>query len=265
MARELDGTAPVGGGDALAAPVGYADAVRAHEAADALAVGAVPDALAAPADGWVAVGADPLTGYADATLLLGRMASPLLTPASPLQTPPPPPAAPPPPAGPVPPRGAGAPADHARGRPQPPGRPTPPAAPPPGAGRGGTGALPAAGGGGWAPHPAPGRPAGQPGHRQPGHPQPGYSQHSDPRHGYPPPAAPPRPDAISWQELTIRGRASADRRPQHRPPAPPAGWDSYFTGVRAAGGRAPWTGRQAPNSPQSLRELLDLLRRSARG
>ena len=82
-----------------------------------------------------------------------------------------------------------------------------------------------------------------------------------------PPMPPPRPDAISWADLTIRGRASAARRPAPRPPAPPAGgtgWDSFLSGVHQPGGRTPWSGRPAANSPQSLRELLDLIRRSMR-
>ncbi|MFL6131081.1 MAG: hypothetical protein ACJ73E_18715 [Mycobacteriales bacterium] len=88
MARWADGTAPLDGlssdlgyADALSTDVGYADALRAQARADALAVAAGADALAAPVPvPAAAAGADPLTGYPDATLLLRPAAAALAPP-----------------------------------------------------------------------------------------------------------------------------------------------------------------------------------------
>ncbi|CAA9228278.1 MAG: hypothetical protein AVDCRST_MAG41-788, partial [uncultured Corynebacteriales bacterium] len=96
---EGDATGAVFGGDALAVWNGPdalradtrgdvlavwngPDALRADQRGDALAVAAGPDALALPEPGTdplgrsVVAGDDPLTGYGDATLLLGGVPSP---------------------------------------------------------------------------------------------------------------------------------------------------------------------------------------------
>jgi hypothetical protein len=274
VARETDGTAPSRAADALAAPVGYGDPLRGAGVADALAVGVAADALAMPAPEWGAVGADPLVGYADAALLLGT--PPRASSSAPPQSAPPQSA--PPPAGPVPPRARpagsppGPPADRARRPPgPPPGYATPPGYPAPRgsaapAPRGyppsrGSAASPGHPASRSAAPPSPGWPAPQPPGSAPGSRRAAAGSH------YAPPAAAPRPDAISWHELTIRGRAGADRRPAPHPQRPPTGgtgWDSFLSGVPQSGNRPPWLGRQAPGSPQSLRDLLDLVRRSLR-
>src|SRR5918993_284999 len=231
VARETDGTAPSRAADALAAPVGYGDPLRGAGGADALAVGVAADALAMPAPGWGAVGADPLVGYADAALLLGT--PPRASSSAPPRSAPPQSA--PPPAGPVPPRARpagsppGPPADRARRPPgPPPGYATPPGYPAP---RGSAAPAPR----GYPPSRGSAASPGHPASRSAAPPSPGWPAPQPPgsapgsrraASGRPPPAGRARPRAGRQGPWAPPPPHSPPGRPPPGPPRrppPPAG------------------------------------------